>query len=269
MIHPFPVMMVVALATILVIATVRDALDLSRLVRAIAAIFSSQVVVGISNDYHDRWLDAQGQPWKPLASGVVKPNEARGLIAIAFISMLIFGISLGLIVFLLVLLGTFAGLLYNFWLRDTPFSWFPYVLGFVTLPIAIWVAMEHFDVRQLGLIPIGLPLLFSVHLAQTLPDNETDIALGVRGFAVTIGRARGVIVVWVALVSAQIVALASAAWIQLNLEILVAAISISFAFVVASIWLYHRQPTSTTLRIVFRLIAPSAVILIAGWLIAL
>ena len=253
MIHPFPVMMVVALATILVIATVRDALDLSRLVRSIAAIFSSQVVVGISNDYHDRWLDAQG----------------RGLIAIAFISMLIFGISLGLIVFLLVLLGTFAGLLYNFWLRDTPFSWFPYVLGFVTLPIAIWVAMEHFDVRQLGLIPIGLPLLFSVHLAQTLPDNETDIALGVRGFAVTIGRARGVIVVWVAMVSAQIVALASAAWIRLNLEILVAAISISFAFVVASIWLYHRQPTSTTLRIVFRLIAPSAVILIAGWLIAL
>ena len=269
MIHPFPVMMVVALTTILAIATARDALDWSRLVRAIAALFFSQVVVGISNDYHDRLLDTQGQTWKPLARGVVTPNEARALIAIAFISMLAFGISLGPIVFLLVLLGTFAGLLYNFWLRDTPFSWFPYVLGFVTLPIAVWVAMEHFDARQFVLVPIGLPLLFGVHLAQTLPDTETDLALGVRGFAVTLGRARGIIVVWSAMVGAQIVALVSAILLRLNLEIVGAAVTISLGFVATSIWLYHRQPTSTTLRTVFRLIAPSAVILIAGWLIAL
>jgi len=269
MIHPFPVMMVVTLATILAIATARDTLDFSRLGRAIAALFTSQVVVGISNDYHDRWLDAQGQSYKPLASGIVSPMEARVLIALAFILMLVFGISLGPIVFLLVLLGTFAGLLYNFWLRDTPFSWLPYVLGFITLPSAIWISMERFDARQMLLVPIGLPLLIGVHLAQTLPDTETDLALGVRGFAVTLGRARGVTVVWSAMIGAQIIALVSAILLRLNLEIAAAAVVISLALVVASIVLYHRHPTTDTLRLIFRLIAPSAVILIAGWLIAL
>lgn len=269
MIHPFPVMMVVTFAIILAVATARESLELSRLIRAIAVLFFSQVVVGISNDYHDRLLDAQGQLSKPLARGIVTPNEARILIAIAFALMLVFAISLGPIVLLLALLGTLAGQLYNFWLRETAFSWFPYVLGFVTLPIAVWVSMERFDARQFVLVPIGLPLLFGVHLAQTLPDTETDFALGVRGFAVTLGRARGILIVWSAMIGAQIIALMSAIILQLNLEIVGASVALSLTFVVASIWLYHRQPTSNTLHIVFHLIAPSAVILIAGWLIAL
>jgi 4-hydroxybenzoate polyprenyltransferase len=269
MIHPFPVMMVVTLAAVLAVATARESTDLSRLVRAIATLFFSQVVVGMSNDYHDRLLDAQGQPWKPLASGMVTPSEARALIAGAFILMLVFAVSLGWIVTLLALLGTFAGVLYNFGLRDTPFSWFPYVLGFVTLPIFVWVSMARFDVRQLVLVPIGLPLLVGVHLAQTLPDTETDFALGVRGFAVTLGRTRGVLIVWTALIGAQLLALISALMLNSDLEIMLLAVGISFALVAASIALYHRRPTSATLRVIFRLVAPSAVILIAGWLAAL
>jgi 4-hydroxybenzoate polyprenyltransferase len=269
MIHPFPVMMVVTLATVLALATARETTDLSRLVRAIAALFFSQVVVGISNDFHDRALDAQGQPWKPLARGIVTPNEARALIALASVLMLAFAASFGPVVVLLALLGTFAGILYNFWLRDTAFSWFPYVLGFVTLPLFVWVSMERFDPRQFLLVPLGLPLLVGVHLAQTLPDTETDLALGVRGFAVTLGRARGVIVVWSALIGAQMLALVSALLLGSNLQIVLSATGASFALVAASIALYHRAPTSATLRVIFRLVAPSAVILVAGWLAAL
>ena len=269
MIHPFPVMMVVTLATVLAVATAREATDVSRLVRAIAALFFSQVVVGISNDLHDHVLDTQGQPWKPLARGIVTPNEARALIALAFALMLVFAISLGPVIVLLTLLGTFAGILYNFWLRGTPFSWLPYVLGFVTLPIFVWVSMERFDARQLVLVPIGLPLLVGVHLAQTLPDTETDRALGVRGFAVTLGRARGVLIVWSALIGAQALALLTALALDSNLEIVLLAVGASFALVAVSIALYHRAPTSATLRGVFRLVAPSAVILVAGWLAAL
>jgi 4-hydroxybenzoate polyprenyltransferase len=269
MIHPFPVMMVVTLAAVLAVATARETTDLSRLVRAIAALFCSQVVVGISNDFHDRALDAQGQPWKPLARGIVTPNEARALIALAFVLMLTFAASFGPVVVLLALLGTFAGILYNFWLRDTAFSWFPYVLGFVALPVFVWVSMGRFDARQLLLVPLGLPLLVGVHLAQTLPDTETDRALGVRGFAVTLGRARGVMVVWSALIGAQMLALVSALLLGSNLQIILTATGASFALIAASIALYHRAPTSATLRAIFRLVAPSAVILVAGWLAAL
>jgi 4-hydroxybenzoate polyprenyltransferase len=269
LIHPFPVMMVVALAAILAAATARESTDLSRLIPAIATLFFSQAVVGISNDYHDRALDAQTQKWKPLARGVVTPDEARALTAFAFVLMLAFAISLGAFVLLLALLGTFAGLLYNFWLRGTPFSWFPYVLGFIVLPVFIWVSMERFDARQLALVPIGLPLLLSVHLAQTLPDLEGDIAFGARGFAATLGRARGVAVVWSACVSAQMIALVSALLLDSNLQIVFAAVLTSFTLVALSIALYHRRPTSETLRANFRLIAASAVILVGGWLAAL
>ena len=269
MIHPLPVMMVITFAAVLALATTREATDFSRLVRAIATLFFSQVTVGVSNDYHDRALDAQGQTWKPLARGIVSPGEARAIIAIAFVLMLAFAISLGPIVLLLALLGTFAGQLYNFWLRETSFSWLPYIVGFIVLPISIWVAMERFDPRQLALVPIGLPLLIGVHLAQTLPDSETDFALGARGFAVTLGRVRGVIVVWLASIGAQMLALVSALFLDSDLRIIGAAISVSFALIAASIALYQREPTSATLRVIFRLVAPSAVILVAGWLFAL
>jgi 4-hydroxybenzoate polyprenyltransferase len=226
MIHPFPVMMVVTLAAVLAVATAREATDLSRLARAIATLFFSQVVVGMSNDYHDRLLDAEGQPWKPLARGIVTPNEARVLIGSAFVLMLGFSASLGPLVVLLALLGTFAGILYNFWLRGTPLSWFPYVFGFVVLPISVWVSIERFDIRQLVLVPIGLPLLVGVHLAQTLPDTETDLALGVRGFAATLGRGRGVLTVWSTLIGAQLIALVSAWALASNTQIVLVTVGV-------------------------------------------
>lgn len=269
LIHPFPVLMVVAFATLLALATARDALDFSRLGRAIAVLFFSQAVVGVTNELHDHALDAQTQPYKPLANGSVSPNDARALVAIVAALMLGFAISLGPIVVALALLGTFAGLLYNFVLRGTPFSWFPYVLGFITLPVSIWVAMERFDPKQLALVPIGLPLLFGVHLAQTLPDVESDVRVGVRGFAVTLGRERALMVAWGACFVAQFLALISAIILGSKMQIVLAAIFASLALVALSILRYHLKPTSSTLRGNFRLIAPSAVILTAGWLFAL
>jgi len=191
------------------------------------------------------------------------------LMAGACALMLAFAISLGPLALLLVLLGTFVGLLYDFWLRDTPFSWLPYVLGFIVLPIYVWVAMERFDARQLALAPIGMALVLGVHLAQTLPDTETDVAVGVRGLAVALGRARGARVVWSAMLGAQMLAVMTALMLRMNLPIIGAAIGVSFGFVVASVVVYHRNPTSATLRVVFRPITLSAVILVAGWLIAL
>ena len=269
MIHPFPVTMAVTFAAILAVATTRDALEPLRFVRAIAALFFSQVVVGTSNDYRDRGLDAQGQSWKPLVRGAVTPNEARVQIVVAFALMLAFAISLGPLALILVLLGTFAGLLYNFWLRATPFSWLPYVLGFIVLLIYVWVAVERVDARQLALVPIGIPLLLAVHLAQTVPDIETDVVVGARGFAVALGRARGVRIVWSAMIGAQILAAMTAWLLQLNLPIVGAARGVSLGLVSASIVVYHRNPTVATLRAFFRPIAVSAVILAAGWLIAL
>src|SRR5512140_278580 len=127
LVHPFPVTMVVAFATLLALATARDALNPWHLGSVIATLFFSQVIVGITNELHDRALDVQTQPYKPLANGSVSQDEARALVALAAVLMLAFAISIGPIVVAFALLGTFAGLLYNFVLRGTSFSWFPYV----------------------------------------------------------------------------------------------------------------------------------------------
>jgi 4-hydroxybenzoate polyprenyltransferase len=262
-------MMVVTLGIVLALATAHDAASYPRIALAIAALFCSQAVVGISNDYHDRRLDAQAQPWKPIASGVVAPNEARALIATAFLLMLAFSAALGPPVLALALAGTAVGLLYNYVLRGTPLSWAPYIIGFIVLPVYIWTSVARFDVRQLALVPIGMPLLIGVHLAQTLPDLETDRALGARSMAVSLGLERGLVLVWTCLIGAQVLGLLTSLWLGSSPAFTFPAIGISFGLAVAAIALYRRRPSSDTLRAVFRLVAAGAVILAGGWLVGL
>jgi hypothetical protein len=64
-------------------------------------------------------------------------------------------------------------------------------------------------------------------------------------------------------------ALVSAILLNSDLRILAFAMLVSFALVTLSIARYRRNPSSTTMRGNFRLIAPSAVILTVGWLFAL
>ncbi len=264
--HPFPIAMVVALALILGIASARENLDAARLVRALATLFLSQVHVGMTNDYLDRELDAQAQPFKPLARGTVKPNEARAVIFASFALMLFFAITLGPIGFLLAMLGTLAGQIYNFWLRGTPFSWLAYMMGFAVLPFFVWDAVQSFSVVYLLLFPIGALLVVAVHLAQTLPDVETDRALGVFGLAASLGRERAARVMWLALIAAHALVLTTFFVLRFDLAVLLAAMLASLALIATSAMLYYARRTPASTRFVFRLIAPSALILVAGWL---
>ncbi|MBI3914038.1 MAG: UbiA family prenyltransferase [Chloroflexi bacterium] len=269
LIHPFPIAMVVSLACILGISSARENFDAAQFTRALITLFLSQAHVGMTNDYLDRALDAQAQTWKPLARGWVKPNEARLIIFASFALMFIFALTLGPIGFVLALLGTFAGQIYNFRLRGTPYSWIGYVLGFSVLPFFIWDAASSFSPTFLIIVPIGIPLIFAAHLAQTLPDVESDRALGVFGFAATLGRERAAMLLWLMLIAAHALAFGTAYWLKSNLQTLFAAMIASFALVTASMFIYYARRTPQSLRIVFRLVSPSALILVAGWLAAL
>ncbi len=264
--HPFPITMVVALALILGIASARENLDGARFTRALVTLFLSQAHVGMTNDYLDRELDARAQPFKPLARGAVQPSEARIVIIAAFALMLAFALTLGPVGFLLAMLGTLAGQIYNFWLRGTPFSWLAYLMGFAVLPFFVWDAVQNFSLVYLILFPIGALLVVAVHLAQTLPDVETDRALGVFGLAATLGRERAALVMWLALVTAHALALLTTYYLRSNLQILFVAMVGSLALIAASALIYYARRTAASAQIVFRLVAPSALILVAGWL---
>ena len=220
----------------------------------------------MTNDYLDRGLDARAQPFKPLARGTVKPHEARVLIFASFALMFFFALSLGPVGFGLALLGTLAGQIYNFWLRGTPFSWLAYFMGYAVLPFFIWDAVQSFSLVYLLLFPIGALLVVAVHLAQTLPDVETDRALGVFGLAATLGRERAALVMWSTLVSAQALALITFFVLRFDLAVLLAAMLASLALIATSALIFYTRRTAASARVVFRLVAPSALILVAGWL---
>ncbi|MBI3741223.1 MAG: UbiA family prenyltransferase [Chloroflexi bacterium] len=257
------------LACILGIASARENFDAARFARAIITLFLSQAHVGMTNDYLDRTLDAQAQPNKPIARGLVQPSEARALIIVAFIAMLAFALTLGPIGFILALLGTLAGQIYNFKLRGTPYSWVAYVMGFSVLPFFVWDAASSFSWTYLLMFPMGIPLVFAAHLAQTLPDVETDRALGVFGFAASLGRTRAALLLWFVLIAAHAIAFASGYWLSSNLQILFVAMLGSLALIVASAIIYYARRDTTSSKIVFRLVSPSALILVAGWLASL
>ncbi len=269
MIHPYPVVMVLSFATILAIATARNSVDLDRLIRTIATLFFSQAIVGITNDYHDQDFDERAQPFKPLVSGLVTPDEARALVVLAFFLMLVFALSLGPVFLVLALLGTLTGLAYNFGLKQTRFSWLPYLLGFVVLLAAVWIGIERFDARELYLLPSGLLLLFGVHLAHALPDIESDSSLGIGGLAVVVGKRASLVIAWGALVSGQLLSLGTAILLGSEMVLVLTTFVACFLLVSLTIALYWRYPTNHTLRLNFRLVALSSVILAAGWLVAL
>ncbi len=261
--------MVLSLAIILALASARADLDMARLTRALVTLFLSQAHVGMTNDYLDRALDAQAQTWKPIARGLVKPNEARALIIASFALMFIFALTLGPLGFALAMLGTLAGQIYNFRLRGTRYSWVAYVMGFAVLPFFIWDAVNAFSFERLLIIPVGIPLIFAAHLAQTLPDVESDRALGVFGFAASLGRERAAVLLWLMLCAAHTLAFGTAYWLNSNLQTLFVVMLASAALVAVSMFIYYARRTPQSLRIVFRLVSPSALILVAGWLAAL
>ncbi|HEY7976394.1 MAG TPA: UbiA family prenyltransferase, partial [Ktedonobacterales bacterium] len=49
------------------------------LARALLGVLCAQFAIGSLNDYHDRAQDAQTQPTKPLARGVIAPWEALAI----------------------------------------------------------------------------------------------------------------------------------------------------------------------------------------------
>jgi 4-hydroxybenzoate polyprenyltransferase len=86
-----------------------------------------------------------------------------------------------------------AGLSYNLWLKGTHWSALPYVAGFALLPAFVWIALDSYRNDLLALYAVALPLTVAAHVANTLPDIETDQASGRRSLTVTLGRSRSLV----------------------------------------------------------------------------
>jgi 4-hydroxybenzoate polyprenyltransferase len=262
--HPFPIAMVMSLTLLLALAS-GGGRETSRLLAALAAMLTSQLAIGWSNDYLDRERDARFQPGKPVPSGAV---PAQALLALAPASLALSGLigaALGPATLAWLAAGTACGLAYNLFFKETRLSWLPYVLAFAVLPPFVWGATGSFRGQYLWLYPVGAPLAVGAHIANTLPDFEADAAAGSRRLIVRLGRPRALAALFACLLLPLGGAGVASAWLDYSPGRIAAVVAAYGLLVLATAAAYRAGRAAAG----FRLAAPASVLFAAGWLWAL
>ncbi len=195
LIHPLPVLIVMCAALLFGLLATNGRPDLLRLSLMLLALLGGQVLIGSLNEYHDREIDARAGRLKPLPRGLIAPRTALVLAASGGMLLLAAGAALGWVCLLLALGGTSMGVIYDLRLKSTVLSWLPYFVALPLLPIWVWTCLARFEPRLLLLYPVGAPIVVAVHLAQSLPDIDSDRTHEVYGLSVRLGVDRGFLAV--------------------------------------------------------------------------
>ncbi len=209
LVHPFPSALNAIVTAVLVLLAGGSPSVAARLGVAMLAL---QAAIGSTNDLADVALDTIGKPTKPIPAGIVPRPVAR---AVAIVGLGI-GLSLSALsgpgVFLIGVLGTGSGLLYNFALKDTVWSWLPFGLGVPLLPIYAWLGGSgRLPAPFLILVPLAVLAGAALALGNSLADLERDRASGRMTAAVRLGRDRAWLIGAAALLGIAVAAVATLA----------------------------------------------------------
>ncbi len=183
--HPEPAVAVTTVATILAFAV---GLPGAGIASVTSSVLASQLAVGWSND----WLDAGrdevvGRTDKPIPAGQIS-RRAVGISAlIAAIAVVPLALTSGNNSGWLIILGTAAGLAYNWPLKFTVVSVVPYLVGFGSLAAYVAAGLPGGPVPPWWLVCAGALLGGGAHFANALPDLADDARTGVRGLPHRLG----------------------------------------------------------------------------------
>jgi 4-hydroxybenzoate polyprenyltransferase len=188
--HPFPGALVVITSGAFAIVAHRGVPPPAVMLRVLFVVLQSQIAVGALNDYADRERDLRVQPDKPIPAGEA---SAAVTLLIAVVSALL-GVAVsatfGPASFAVVAVGIGASLAYDVCLKATPLSFVGYVIGFLSLVTWIWLVAGRLTPGFALIYIPGSLLVTAAHLAQSLPDVETDRRLKLRGLASLLGARR-------------------------------------------------------------------------------
>ena len=166
----------------------------------IITIFIGQLSVGWSNDAFDASLDSRvGRKSKPTVALDVSPGAlwvaATGSLTVAILLSWAVAGWLG---------GSFhvfaiaMAWLYNVRLSRTAWSWLPYALAFGSMPAFLSYGLDGSPPTAWSVAVFAI-VGVSAHLANALPDVESDRAAGVGGLVVRWGSRRSVVLCWLLL----------------------------------------------------------------------
>ena len=153
------------------------------------AMLTGQLFVGWSNDWLDRSRDlAAGRRDKPIAAGAVSARAvgAAALVALALCVplSLLNGVAAGVVH----LAAVASAGLYNALLKRTLLSPLPYAFSFGSLPYFVTYGLPGRPVPPWWAPAAAALLGVGAHFVNTLPDQDADRRLGVRGLPQRIGR---------------------------------------------------------------------------------
>jgi len=186
------------------------------------AVLIGQLSVGWSNDAFDASLDQRSNRHdKPTIAYAIQPRSlwiaaCLALTTSCALSWLVAGWVGGTFhVFALALAW-----LYNTVLSRTWWSWLPYALAFGSIPAFMSYGLNG-QAPQVWMVAIFAIVGVSAHIANALPDLESDQAAGLQGFVIILGPKKATWICWVLLgAGALILAVVSSAssyWLPLIL----------------------------------------------------
>ena len=154
-----------------------------------AAVLTSQLSIGWSNDLLDLARDREvGRSDKPLVAGQVRPGLLRAACVAALAVTIPLALACGVAAALVHLVNTAAGWAYNLGLKATAWSWLPYAVAFGGLPVFVSLASPSPSWPAAWQLLAGAMLGVGAHFLNVLPDLADDEATGVRGLPHRLGE---------------------------------------------------------------------------------
>lgn len=233
----------------------------------LGAMLGGQLAVGATNELVDAELDSRSRPQKPIPAGLVSRRGALGMVVAGLVMMAVFSLAFSLPAFLLCAFGNGIGIAYSLWFKRTIWSWLPYVIAIPLIPIWVWTALDGVPVRMLGVLPLAIPAVVSLQIAQSLPDVASDRAAKVRTLAVALGEDRARRWSWGLMTLSLISAVVTAPWLTDRPASVWGACAVSAGVVILNGLIWRRDPHQGVMSC-FPCMAMSAVVLGIGWALA-
>jgi geranylgeranylglycerol-phosphate geranylgeranyltransferase len=265
--HVVPILAVLAATTCFAIVAAGGWPGTGKLLALLGAMLGGQVAVGATNELVDVELDARERPDKPIPSGLVSLRGARGLAVAGLGVMALCSLAFPFAAFALCALGNGIGVAYSLWLKRTPWSGLAYSLAIPLIPVWVWTALDTFPARMLALLPLALPAVAALQVAQSLPDVAGDRRAGVQTLAVMLGEDRSLLACWAGVGGSAALAGIAAPWLS-DAPLLMWAVGGLASALVAVNAVMVRRDRATGIRRCFPLMALAVIALGVGWTVA-
>ena len=186
------------------------------------AMLMAQFSISAANEWADRQRDRAAGRGRPVSLGMIGPTATLAIAAACGLIAVALALSLSPPAAALAALGIGIGWVYDLAAKPTPFSGLPFALAFPLVPVWAGVVAGYFP-RSVPIVFLaGAPVAAAIHLADAIPDVESDAVAGSRTLAVAVGVDRARVVAASALVLGGLLFAASDArlwWLLVGLAL--------------------------------------------------